>query len=396
MRVALVSDWMSSIGGAEAYFHTLRLGLRAAGHDAALFACGPTPDPAAEYSVVDRDNRLSQSFTQIVNPFAARGLRAMVRDFRPDVVLTGHFAYHISPLALDVLGDVPFVVYLMDYKTICPIGSKLLPDLSVCREDRGVICLQKGCVSLPHWLRDRPRYALMGRALQRASALLTPGLSMHRQLAAAGIHTTVLRQPVPMPSAEYQRRPAPVPRFLFVGRLSREKGVPQLIATFANVKRLHPNAELRIAGDGPLRSEIERAVAAASSGVALLGALTPAQIEAELASAWALVAPSLWEEPFGLVALEAIVRGVPVVASNAGGFSENVVHGVTGLLVEMSDAEALTASLTQIASGAAFPGGHLKDSLVREARESSCPDTHVRHLMEILKRARTATRRELH
>lgn len=395
MRVALVSDWMSSVGGAEAYFHTLRHALRVAGHEVALFTCGPTPDRTAEYSVVDRDNRTSQSFTQIANPFAARGLRAMVRGFGPDVVLAGHFAYHISPLALDALGDIPVVVYLMDYKTICPIGSKLLPDLSICREDSGVICLQNGCVSLPHWLRDRPRYALMRRALRRASAVVTPSLFMHRQLAASGIHTTVLRQPVPMPSSEYQRRPAPVPRLLYVGRLSREKGVPRLIAAFMQMKPLHPNAELRIAGDGPLRDEIERA-AAASAGVVLLGALTPAQIEAELASTWALVAPSLWEEPFGLVALEAIVRGVPVVASDAGGFSENVVHGATGLLVEMSDAGALTASLTRIASGGAFPGGHIDEALVREARDASSPGTHVRHLMEIFERARAATRRELH
>ncbi|MBL0173423.1 MAG: glycosyltransferase family 4 protein [Gemmatimonadaceae bacterium] len=385
MRIGLVSDWMTHAGGAEAYMRTVREALRSAGHTVALFACGPRPDGSADYAVVTSDSMLARAVLQMANPEVSQGLRTMVREFRPDVVLVGHFAYHVSPHALSALGDVPMVIYLMDYKSICPVGSKLLPNLSPCREDSGIVCMRRGCVSPPHWLRDRPRYALIRRALARAALVLTPSATLHRQLATAGIQTTVLPQPVPLPTSGFQRQPAHAPCFVYVGRLSREKGVPLLIDAFMRVRRAYPDTSLRIAGDGPLQSELAGLVAA-TDGVALLGALSPEQVEAELSTAWALIAPSLWEEPFGLVALEAIVRGVPVIASDTGGFTETVVHGSTGLLFTTARVEALTASLVSIASGTAFPGARIDEAFIAQARLTYTTNAHVHQLIEIFAR----------
>ena len=71
-------------------------------------------------------------------------------------------------------------------------------------------------------------------------------------------------------------------------------------------------------------------------------------MEALLARAWVQAVPSLWEEPFGLVAAEAMMRGTAVVATCTGGLSEQVRPGETGLLVPAGDADALAAALLRI------------------------------------------------
>ena len=111
---------------------------------------------------------------QIVNPFAVARVRQVKREFRPDVAFVSHFAYHLSPAALTGLRNLPTVVSVMDYKSVCPIGTKLLPDNALCSVPAGFVCQQKGCVSTAHWLRDRPRYALMRNALSRVSRVVSP------------------------------------------------------------------------------------------------------------------------------------------------------------------------------------------------------------------------------
>ena len=110
-------------------------------------------------------------------------------------------------------------------------------------------------------------------------------------------------------------------------------------------------------GDGPERPRLE--ALARSLGleatVQFVGSVPREQIEAELVAPWALVAPSTWAEPLGLTALEAIVRGVPVVASATGGFAETVQPGVSGLLFPNGDEHALADRLAEVASGGRLP-----------------------------------------
>ena len=384
MRIALVTDWMSNTGGTEAYFHTVRNGLRDSAHTVSLLACGPMPDPSADYPV--HEAPATRALTQLVNPRAWLAVRRMVHEFKPDVALIGHFAYHLSPAALRALGDVPRIAYMLDYKAICPLGTKLLPDLSPCMVESGFVCHRNGCVSVPHWMRDQPRYALLRAALDSMATTLTASTTMHAALAAAGIATTLLPQPVPPPSASYRRRISEAPRFLYVGRVSREKGLALLLEAFDRVKTRHASAELHVVGDGPLRSALQ-ASTVRTPGIVWHGMQSPIRIEEELSQAWALIAPSIWEEPFGLVALEAIVRGVPAVASNAGGFAETVVHGRTGLLFARADVHALTDAMMSIANRDVFPAHTIADADVQEVQTRTNPQRHIRALLETFERA---------
>jgi glycosyltransferase involved in cell wall biosynthesis len=97
----------------------------------------------------------------------------------------------------------------------------------------------------------------------------------------------------------------------------------------------------------------------------------------KLCDAWALVVPSIWAEPLGLVAIEAIVHGVPVIASATGGLAELVQERVSGLLFPNNDVEALLDRLRAIASRQEFPNHILPDQVVARAQRTFSIESHV-------------------
>jgi glycosyltransferase involved in cell wall biosynthesis len=387
MRILLVTDWLRRGGGMERYFETLRDGLRAAGHDARLLTstAGTAAGGTADYRALGSNSTTAQAFLQVVNPFAVAGVRAAVRDLRPELALVGMVEQHLSPAVLSVLGSVPTLLSVGDYKPVCPIHSKLLPSDDICEVPAGLVCWRGGCVGLAHWLRDRPRYALFRFGIARADRVLACSAWLQHSLAAAGIRAEAIVLPSPRPSPDYVRAPTATPRFVFVGRLSREKGVASLIRAFARAREAVPAAELRIVGDGDERPSLEQLSASLgqSASISFRGSLPLAGVERELAPAWASVVPSLWAEPLGLVAVEAIVRGVPVIASSSGGLAEVVERGRTGLLFPNRDETALARCLEDIATGRAFPERALPADVVREVAARHGIERHVARLETI-------------
>lgn len=387
MRVLLISDWMSDPGGSETYMASLRESLRSSGDEVRLLTSGARSGESgsADYTAYGTDQPVAQAFLQIANPFAVTRVRAALRGFCPDVVLLGMFAYHLSPAILRQLRMVPTVLTVLDYKCICPTGSKLLPNGSLCTERAGSVCWRYGCVSLPHWVRDLPRYALLHAGLKYVRRVLCTSRWMQRELEISGLHSEVVPLPVPAPPADFRRAPAGNPVFVYCGRLSVEKGLPLLLRAFDRLRKETPAARLRIVGDGPQRSDLERLVGSLSlqGVVTFTGRVTPSSVQQELIDAWALVAPSQWAEPFGLVALEAIVRGLPVIASASGGFGETVEDGISGLLFSNGNEEELVRCLRAVADSRAFPSHSLPDDVVQQMTDAYGPERHIARLHSI-------------
>ena len=134
------------------------------------------------------------------------------------------------------------------------------------------------------------------------------------------------------------------PVLLNIGRLAPVKGQMHLLAVIERVRQRLPGARLLIAGQGPLRPELERAIAAANltSAVTLLGSRS--DVDDLLAVSDALVLASE-SEAAPLPPMEAMRAAKPVIATNVGGVSEIVVDGVSGFVVPRGDAEALAAAV---------------------------------------------------
>jgi glycosyltransferase involved in cell wall biosynthesis len=386
MRVLLITDWTAEVGGAETYLELLAAGLRARGDEVALLTSTAGPGAHADYRAFGTERRSAQAFLQIANPVAANDVRRAVADFRPDAVHVTMFEILLSPAIFAPLRRLPTVLNIAYYKPVCPTGHKQLPDGSLCQVRAGIACLRHGCLSRPRWLREQPRYALIRAAISRASAVLTCSRYMQSELARAGVAARWIAWPVEAPTPGFSRVPAAAPLFVFTGRLSPEKGVDVLLRAFGRLREQRVRARLRVVGDGPQRPELEKLAASldVGSSVEFVGRVPREQVEHELAHAWALVAPSSWAEPLGLTALEAIVRGVPVIASATGGFAEIVEPGVNGLLFPNRDVDALAERLAEIASGRAFSGGEPSGASARAALAAHDLDLHVGRLRELM------------
>ncbi len=139
--------------------------------------------------------------------------------------------------------------------------------------------------------------------------------------------------------------PATSSRFFTAGRHDGPKRFDLVIDAFRSIP--DPAATLRIAGDGPLRAELE-AGAGDDERISFLGRISEAQLATEYATATAVAFPPA-DEDFGYVGLEAMMAGTPVVTtSDAGGARELVEHGVNGLIVQPT-AEAVGWGLRHIA-----------------------------------------------
>ena len=149
-------------------------------------------------------------------------------------------------------------------------------------------------------------------------------------------------------------------RFLYVGRLSREKSVTRLVDAFRLVQQRMPSARLSIVGDGPQAEELQSQ--AAGMPVTFTGYLSGAALVRAYEEADIFVFPST-TDTYGKVVLEAQAAGLAVVVSGQGGPRENVIPGKSGLVVRQETAEAYASAMLALASDA-----NMLLAMKREAR----------------------------
>lgn len=351
MRILILNDYGTLGGGAERVSLILRDGFRARGHTARLFASSARP-LNLENRADDRCFGSESPLRRILgtaNPSAVLALRRVLREFRPDVVHVRMFLTQLSPLILPALREVPALLHAVNYQTICPLNTKLLPDGARCEVRAGRACYRNHCVSLAGLARTAVQLGLWRRWRDVFDLIVANSEWLGRRLRGDGVPVgAVIPNGTPL---RPQRPPlADPPGVAFAGRLVPKKGVDTLVRAMAAVVEQLPAARLLIAGDGPERQAIERLVAKLDLGarVRLTGQLTPPELEDRLGAAWVQAVPSSYEEPFPNVAVEAMMRGTAVVATAVGGSTEIVREGQTGYLVPPADPAALAEALLRV------------------------------------------------
>ena len=289
-----------------------------------------------------------QTLTRTVNPSAVMALRRELKAFDPDVVHVRAFLTQLSPAILPLLADRPALMHAVMYDAVCPTGKKLWPDGRVCRQRAGWVC-KEHCLSWPAFGVLMGQRRLYRRWRDAFDLVVTNSRATAEKLEAEGIGPcrVVWNAVDPAP-----RRPplGEVPRASLVARLSREKGVDVALRAMARVREAVPDAQLQVIGDGPLRGELEALTTQLElqDAVTFTGRLPRERAQAEAGSAWVQLVPSVWDEPFGLVAAEAMMRGTAVIASGSGGLAEIVEPGRTGYLHSPGDDAALAEHLRRV------------------------------------------------
>jgi glycosyltransferase involved in cell wall biosynthesis len=284
------------------------------------------------------------------DPGAVRALKGVLEKERPQIVHAHNWLVH-SYLPTRRRSRARLVVSLHDYGLVCAT-KRLMYEGASCDGPERRKC--RSCSATHYGSIKGPPVAVMSRVmgerLIRHVDMFLPvsnAVARHSALAERRLPFEVL--PNFMPDAEKPQAPEldaeflaklPAENFImFAGDLTHEKGVDVLLEAHAGMENRPP---LVLIGRNDQRPDLK------ATDVRMLGLAThPNVLEAWRRCSIAVV-PSLWEEPFGIVALEAMAMGKPVVASRVGGLSDIVVDSKTGLLVPPGDAEALRAALVRL------------------------------------------------
>jgi glycosyltransferase involved in cell wall biosynthesis len=342
--------------------------MRSRGHEVALFSMADPrgePTPYDAYFVPHIDfkrpgglgTNLRRAGHAIYSRDARRRLRALIREFHPDVAHVRNVYHHLSPSILWELKaqNVPVVYHLNDFKLLCPSYNLV---------SQGEPC--EACKGGQFWRALRPGcYQGLG-----ARATLAAEAYFHRWLGTYKKCVDLFLAPSQFVRDKFVEHGWDIAKFevlphfqivsdlpdtkpesnapvLYCGRLSPEKGVGDLLRS---MQRL-PELRLLIAGDGPQRAELEQLAATLGlSNVDFLGHVTPARRDHLIAKSQFTVLPSHAYETLGKTILESYAQARPVIASDAGSRREFVREGKTGLLYRTGDTGALASALQTLAS----------------------------------------------
>lgn len=338
--------------------------------------------------------RLALAASGVWSRTAQAEVEDVVRAVRPDIAHVHNVYPMLSPSVIAACArmGVPVVMTCHNYRLICPTGG-VFRDGQICTKCTGAggeaWCVVHNCRGR---ITESAAYALRsasarwrGTFATAISRYMTPSRFTAGVLEGAGIpgaRIDVVPCMVPVQPASARRGERDAGDYVaFAGRLSEEKGLDLLLRAAASL----PAIPFRVAGDGPLREQLERE---APANVAFDGYLQPAALAAFYRRARLAVVPSLWYETFGLVPAEAMSHGVPVVASRFGALPELVTDNETGLLFRRGDAADLGA---KIASLWEQPGRcTVMGSRGRASIAARCsPDAHLAGLLTTYRRAMT-------
>ena len=329
MRIALFTEtFLPKIDGIVTTLSETVRQLMTLGHEVLIFAPDGGLTQFEGARIIGMKGRSFALYPELRLSLPRASMRAQIREFQPDLLhvadpaLLGIAALYYGggknggglhlPLVISYHTDLP--AYLHYYKL--------------------------GFLEPHIWRIMRIRH-------NRATLNLCTSEAMMDQLRQHGIHRVAL-WPGGVDTARFHpdRRSAEMrarltgghpesPLLVYVGRLSAEKDVERL----KPVLEALPGARLALVGDGPQRKALEEHFAGLP--VHLAGFLRGAELAAAFASSDVFVMPSR-TETLGLVVLEAMSSGLPVVGARAGGIPEMIVDGVTGSLFD-TEAEAVQA-----------------------------------------------------
>ncbi len=400
MKVLLINKFFFQFGGTERYLFALQDLLEAYGHETVPFAMEYPKNVKSEYSnyfvsAVDLTRpQLSLSALKaagrVVYSFeAARKLRQLIRDTKPDIAHVQNIYHQLSPSVLKVLKEenVPCVQTIHDYAYLSP-SYGLFDHGAICervKARRYYNAIFHKCVknSVMASCLDAAAYsfhAAFGLDERLVARLIAPSEFVKKKFAEWG--KNVFRMEV-MPhfidATLYEPEYAPGAEIAYVGRLSEEKGIGTLLAAMEKI----PEVRLKVIGAGPMEKQLKDFCALAElKNVRFLGQLNRSETMEEIGKSRFVVVPSLFYEPFGYLPIEAAAKGKPVIASKIGGLPEIVQDGETGVLVPAGDAKALAAAIHKLSSDEPLLRAMGKAARAR-AEVRFKPDDYYHKLMEI-------------
>jgi glycosyltransferase involved in cell wall biosynthesis len=367
MKILMLAQFYAPVlGGEEQMVEALSISLSERGHQVAVatqrqpgLADEELRDGVRVYRLGGLAQRVGRLFSEdgrrhappAPDPETVLALRRVLARERPDVVHAHNWLTY-AYLPLRRRNPAAHVLTLNDYSLVCAT-KRLMRKGDLCSGPGVLKCV--ACASGHYGLAIGPPVALLtmlgGRALAHEVDLFLPvsaDVARRCGLAEAHLPHEILpnfrldRGPPPGAGGSLLARLPDGPFILFVGDVSTDKGIGVLLEAHARMATRLPLVVIGRTGDPALVQECEDVIA--------LGLLPHDAVLEAWSRCTIGVVPSIWPEPFGIVAIEAMAAGVPIVVSRIGGLRDIVIDGESGILAQPGDAADLAGALDRLAA----------------------------------------------
>ncbi|HZO13091.1 MAG TPA: glycosyltransferase [Polyangiaceae bacterium] len=334
MRILHVTDRSSARGGADWHLLGVIEALAERGFE--------------QHLAVERDDGSARSACAVSVGGLDR-LDSLVARFRPNLV---HVHNAIDPAVLAWVAARDGIATVQDHRSFCPGQGKLTLSGQICNAPMASSTCAGCFADAGYHARIQAVTEARLCALQRMRAITVLSHYMKRELALVGVSPERVHVIPPfVHGLDREARADGKACVLFAGRVVTAKGVHDAVEAW---RRAGVALPLLVAGTGSARLTLD---------VEVTGWLPHARMSAVYRRARALVMPSRWQEPFGIVGLEALTMGVPVAAWRSGGIPE--WHPGGDLLVDWGDLDALAGALrAAIETRVEAPAGFERDAIV--------------------------------
>ena len=366
MNTLIINNYNYLRGGAESVFFAENELLKRHGNYVTVFSCKHPQNLSAKYehffpSEMNTDS-VSYSLKGMRSLFrlfysleAKKCLQKVLNEEKIDLAHVHNIYGRLTTSILDVLHEkgIPVVMTLHDYKVICP-NYKLMHHGRICEDCykhayyHAILnrCHKNSLIASAIYSFETYFNYFFNKYKKNVDFFISPSKFLKAKLIEFGFPEKRIEYiPNFLSVKDFEPNYQPGDYFLYLGRLSSEKGIETLIQTFLNMKR--SDLHLKIVGEGPLETDLKE-IGRSDSRISFSGYLTGARLVEVTKNALAVVVPSEWYENAPLSVLEAMAYGKPVIGARIGGIPEMIDHGRNGFLFESANVQSLTQTMSKL------------------------------------------------
>lgn len=386
MKILQINKFLYPKGGAETYLFSLSRLLAEAGHEVIYFSQkNPKniPCPQEKYFISDLElGKFSlSSLFRIGRMFwsfkAAKNLKKLIIDERPDIVHLHNIYHQLSPsiIAAAKSAGLPVVMTVHDFKLIAH-DYTLRADGAVSRSKKPFLA---GLI-----LRLESGFHRLLGIYDKIDLFISPSQFVKDRLVAKGFPAgkiVVIPHFIDMNKISVQPHQADGDYLLSFGRLDESKGFDSLIEAISLIGK--KSLALKIAGSGPEEKKLrQKSKELELDGeIEFVGHKSKTDLEQLISGCKAVIFPTKVHETFGLAALESLAYGKPVLASRSGALPELIEDGVNGLLFSPGNSRELAEAINKIDDAKLLKKMSVAALLTAQKTEYS-PENHLLKISE--------------
>ena len=363
MKILMVNKFHYLKGGSEKYYFELAELLKENGHEVAFFSMKDEKNiktDCKEYFVEPIDLNTGSKLKALDVIYSKENKKKMeeaLDEFKPDLVHLNNFQRQLSASIIDPIKsrNIPIVFTAHDVQAICPAITMMDNDKNICEKcmkGKYLNCIKKKCnkgSTLKSIVGALEGYYYRTKNIytKKIDFIITPSEFYREKMIEDGIPENKIKALHNFVELkDYDLKVSDEGYALYFGRLSKEKGILNLINAFTKLKE----GKLYIAGEGPEKETIEKIIKENNleDRIKLLGFLNADQMKDTIRKCKFVIVPSIWYENCPYSVMETLAIGKPVIGADIGGIPELVINDRSGLTYKYDDIEDLSNKMKKL------------------------------------------------